>query len=102
MKPKFSITYQIVTPESATHGDYAEEGFIVEEGGLRECLDALFSTRTSAVGGIVVIEAGEGRITVDNGAEFETGAYESRALHMRHVSIHSQKRIAVLVGANWN
>jgi hypothetical protein len=28
MREKFTVTYEVVTPESAEHGDYAEIGFV--------------------------------------------------------------------------
>lgn len=31
--PKFRVTYEIVTPESAEHGDFAENGFCTAGGG---------------------------------------------------------------------
>ena len=34
MKTRFRITYQIITDESATHGDFAAHGFLTREGEL--------------------------------------------------------------------
>lgn len=84
----FFVTYEIVTAESAEHGDVAERGFVGQELRLRDAIDAVTSTRTSAVSGVESIEASAsdisaaGWITVCNGMEFETGSYESRSLHI--------------------
>jgi len=103
--PRFSVTYDIVTPESAEHGDVAEAGFIGEDLGLREAIDAVRSTRTSRVGGVECVEPScstiedSAWITITNGMEYETGAVESRSLHLRSsVTDASRRRIARLMG----
>src|SRR6187401_3245659 len=104
--PTFSVTFDIVTPESAEHGDFDESGFIEEALTLRDAVQEVFSTRTSACDGVSSIEADSapirGRVrwvTVCNGMEFETGAQESRALHIpESVSEASSRRIARLLG----
>lgn len=105
MRSGFNVTYDIVTPESAEHGDYAECGFIAENIPLRMAIDALFETRTSRVSGIETIEANECPVefpywlTVVNGMEFETGACESRSLHFPDwITGSSRRRIARLIG----
>lgn len=104
--PKFNVTYEIVTDESAEQGDCEERGFISENVSLRDALDDVSATRTSRCDGVISIEpscsdTGQARwITVDNGMEFETGAYESRSLHIpAHVTVASRRRIARLMGA---
>lgn len=103
----FDVTYQIVTPESAEHGDVEERGFIIENVSLREAIDYLFQTRTSRCDGITAIEADEWPvtdprwITVYNGMEYETGDYESRSIHMPdNITPSSARRIAKLLGAH--
>ena len=84
----FNVTYEIVTQESAEYGEADESGFVCEDVTLREAIEALGQTRTNRVDGIAGIEANDSRIgtarwiTVDNGMEYETGAHESRSLHM--------------------
>jgi hypothetical protein len=102
----FKVTYEIVTPESAEQGDAEERGFIAQGVTLREALKAVRDTRTSRVGGVECIECDEYPIraprwvTVQNGMEYETGACESRSLHIpAHVTDASRRRIARLVGA---
>jgi len=103
---KFDITYEIVTQESAEHGDVDDQGYIAQGLTLREAIDTLFETRTSRCSGVECIEPSCSDIkdtrwfTVRNGMEYETGAYESRSLHMPdHVTGSSRHRIARLIGA---
>ena len=94
----FHVTYQIVTEESAEHGDAAESGFIGKDLGLREAVNAVFRTRTLFVGGYSTIYD-DRTLTVDNGMEFLTGAYESRSLHRdRGVTDTSWARLCRLLG----
>ena len=100
----FGVTYAITTQESAENGEHAEQGWIAEFIPLRDAVKAVRATRTNHVEGITSIEASERSyprfITVSNGMEFQTGAYEERALHIpREVSGPSRRRIARLVGA---
>lgn len=104
MKSGFNVTYDVVTPESAEHGD-SEAGFVAEDLPLRAALECLFETRTSRVDGVSAIEANEYPVefpywlTVTNGMEFETGAYESRSLHFPDwVTGSSRRRVARLIG----
>jgi len=84
----FNVTYEIVTDESAEHGDADERGFIGENMSLRDAIEAVRETRTNQVDGVECIEASEypGNnfrwITVVNGREFDTSAQESRSLHL--------------------
>ena len=96
---KFNVTYAIVTPESAERGDCAEQGFALEDAGLRDAIDSLFKTRTSRVDGIAFGEADYGSARIGNGMEFETGANETRTLHMpQRVTDSSRGRILRLIG----
>jgi hypothetical protein len=83
----WSVTFEIVTPESAEQGDAESRGYIAQDVTLRDAIDSLFETRTSRVSGVECIEPNDSQhsaarwITVYNGMEFETGAHESRSLH---------------------
>lgn len=85
---RFAVTFEIVTADSAAHGDAAESGWISRAVELREAVADLIATRTSRVDGIAAIEPSDSEprgcrwITAYNGTEFETGATESRALHL--------------------
>ena len=103
---KFSVTYEIVTQESAEHGDAEERGYICEDSDLRSALTELHETRTSRVDGVECIDCDSYPttaprwITVTNGMEYETGAQESRSLHLpAGITPASARRIARLVGA---
>ena len=102
----FNVTYEIVTPESAENGDVDESGFIAENVSLRDALALVSETRTSRVGGVECSECDSSPcshprwITVMNGMEFETGAQESRSLHIPDgVTASTARRIARLMGA---
>lgn len=103
---KFAVTYDIVTPESAEQGDADERGFIIEDTGLRDAIETVKDTRTSKVDGVSSTECDSSPcvrprwVTITNGMEFETGAVESRAIHIPDtVTTASARRIARLVGA---
>lgn len=106
---KFDVTYEIVTQESAEHGDADERGDICEQEGLRDAIKELHRTRTSRVDSAQWPETNPSPITgtervysvsVLNGMEFETGAHEERTLHIpQSVSAASSRRIARLAGA---
>jgi len=102
---KFNVTYEIVTPESAENGEAEETGFIAQDVSFREAFDMVRETRTSLCDGVVCIEGSDSCIdharwfTVTNGMEFETGAHESRSLHVPdHVTAASRRRIARIMG----
>lgn len=107
-KARFSVTFEIVTPESAEAGDVAERGEIDTSLSLRDALQALNETRTCHVDGVHAIEpnayplADTVRVhwvTIINGMEYLTGAQESRALHIPDsVTRASSRRIARLCG----
>jgi hypothetical protein len=104
---KFAVTYEVWSAEDSELGATDEKGFELEDGSLREAIDAVTSTRTSAVDGVECIEPScsvitEARwITITNGMEYETGARESRSLHIPDsVTGASRKRIARLLGVN--
>lgn len=100
----FDVTYEIVTPESAEHGDAEERGYIGFNLGLREAIDEVLQTRTSLVDGVVAVEFSDSNVadarwlTVINGPEFETDAYESRSIHFpENLTASTKRRIMRLV-----
>lgn len=105
MSALFTVTYDIVTPESAENGDTEESGFIAKHVPLREAMDLVTGTRTQYVDGVECMECDEYPvreprwITVINGREYTTGAQESRSLHMpENITPASRLRIARLLG----
>lgn len=102
----FSVTYEIVTPESAECGDVEERGFIDENMSLRDALQAVGQTRTNEVGGVDDIACDSYPaiaprwVTITNGMEYRTGAVESRSIHFpANLTPATRRRIARLLGA---
>lgn len=103
---KFRVTYEIVTPESAEHGDVAARGFIFFDGwrvdigdvdtftGVLEMnlRDALQLCSPSENCGAWFSET-------DSREDYRTGAVETRALHPpRNITAASYVRLARLLG----
>lgn len=88
MKPgKFSVTYDIVTHESAARGDIAESGFVLRNvrlaDALRECSPGQ--------------DSGRWFTEYDARQDYRTGAHETRALHPpRGITRASYSRLARL------
>ncbi len=102
----FSVTYEIITEESAEDGEAAEHGFIGENLSLREAIDLVGETESSHCERSCV-EASDSRIgearwfTVYNSADWIDGNAESRSLHVPEgVTASSRRRIARLLGIN--
>ncbi len=98
---RFTVTHQIVTQESAEHGECDEsQSDCVTDLRLRDAVSEWRDTRTSHVGGVQCIEGDHCAVTVTNGLEFLTGAQESRTLHIpANISRASGRRLARLLGA---
>jgi hypothetical protein len=100
---KAYVTYSIVTPESAEHGEYDEYGDIGEYDSLHDAIAELFTTRTNMVDGIRATSghyADYGKrmcLSVFNGMEYETGAEEQRSIHIHGISRASAFRISKLL-----
>ena len=104
MPATFTVTYEIVTPESTELGDYLELGCVKTGVPVREPLEEVWSTRTSQVDGILCVEADNSEwtearwVTVHNGMEYLTGAYESRSIHFpAHLTGATRKRLVRVV-----
>ena len=102
-KNTFDVTYDVVTPQSAQDGEVAERGFIDKGLSLRDAIKELHRTRTNLVDGVHAIECDVSRgnryrlVNVVNGVEFETGAQETRYLHIPiNATNASARRIARL------
>jgi hypothetical protein len=87
------VTYEIVTPESAEGGEVAEGET------LRDAISDLYDCRTSRADSGQGIEDSGRWFTYYHGQEYETGAYESRSLHVPgSITPSSYRRIAKLLG----
>jgi hypothetical protein len=85
-----SITYAVVTEESAVHGDYAESGFLVERDPLvpeadETILDAVDQVVLSATGygagGGFESSCGESFYSIDGSTDYCTGEATTYAVH---------------------
>jgi hypothetical protein len=100
----FSVSFDIVTAESAEDGDTAESGYILESAPLDDAIHTVLATDSTTVDGYTVhANESNGRvqwIAVHNGMDWITGEYESRYLHIpATVTASSTRRIARLLGA---
>lgn len=97
---KFTVTYEIVTEESAENGESDEIGTVDTGLKLRDAIQEVNRTRTNMVDGVESVENSGRWWTVVNGPEFETGAQESRSLHPEgNITDSSRGRISRLIGA---
>jgi hypothetical protein len=98
MTKGFSVTYEIVTPESAEECDAAERGFVCENVSLREALAEIDGASEASEWPF------DGRndawfTNYEYGTDYATGAQESRSLHMpRNLTPATRRRIARLLG----
>ncbi len=100
----FSVSQEIVTPESAQDGDAESRDMLADSVSLREAITLVRQTRTAHVDGIESIECDSSPyvrprwVTVTNSQEYRTGAQESRTLHInQHITDASARRVARLV-----
>lgn len=99
----FSITYEIVTPESAEDGDNAESGFLVEDVTFRDAMDELRWYRGAYVEADSYAGGRPHRprwFTFYNADEdYSTGAVTNYSLHLpERITDASRMRIARLLG----
>lgn len=98
----FSITYEVITPESAEDGDIADSGFLVEDVTFREAMDELRWYRGAYVEADSYATAPHRArwFTFYNADEdYSTGAVTNYSLHLpKHITDASRMRIARLLG----
>lgn len=108
MRPRFHITFETVTPESAEQGDAAERGYVHPMGGraplaMVQSVDnyafdlrsAVRFTGTGTTGGV-----GRWFDTTWRDEDYRTGAETRFALHPpRNITPASYARLARLLGA---
>ena len=100
----FNVTYEIVSPDSAEHGEAERRGFAAVELRLRDAIRELFEVETSETDCIQAIKpscsdpSAAQWITVYNGMQYRTGCFENRSLHYpQNITPSSAARIARLV-----
>lgn len=100
----FSVTYEIITPESAEYGDAEDRGWIVQDVCLRDALEEIpegchaesdsYSDPMPAPRWITFYETNEG--TADF---YESGDTQNLSLHFPdNITPSSAKRLARLLG----
>jgi hypothetical protein len=95
----FSVTYDIVTPESAEEGDYAESGFLAENVSLREAIDLLGGCASEADCSPFSVTCPPRWFTLYGSMDYRSGETESRSLHLpAGTTPSSALRIARLLG----
>ena len=107
--PKFTVTYEVVTPESAEHGDFAEIGFMQSGGWQHEIStvemardrEALEFDLRSAVNMIGCVEdSGSWFSEADGRVNYQTGAETRYSLHPpKNITASSYGRLARLLKA---
>jgi len=104
--PKFNVTYEIVTPESAEFGDAEERGFVAKGVSLREAVDLIGGFAHSADTWPCTLANPPRWFTNEAYNEgtreyFEFGREERRSLHLPwNVTPSSAIRVARLLGLN--
>ena len=94
--PKFSVTFEVVTHESAEHGDAAERGYIDQDIGLREAIGHMNGACEASDSHI---QPGTWFAEIDGRECYRTGARTYHSLHPpRTVTQSSVRRIARLLG----
>ena len=102
MRKRYTVGYEIITEESAKHGDAESRGVIAETNILRDAIDDVMGHNRS----IIAVEANDAEcprwVTVYYDMDPYTGEYENRNIYfsyMSRMSTSSRKRIARLLGA---
>jgi hypothetical protein len=110
---KVHVTYDIVTEESAEHGDAEERGFVLPGGWHIELPDSVVGQEAGKVMDECsidlrealklvgcVYDSGSGLYETDPRQDYQTGAVETRALHLpRHITPASYARVLRLLNA---
>jgi hypothetical protein len=94
---RFSVTFEVVTPESAENGEADSSGYAIEGASLREALDALGCGEGGVEANEYPIE--DPRWITAHDVERATGETENRSLHFPDSVTPSTKiRICRLLG----
>lgn len=98
MQSKFSVTYEIITEESAQNGDFAESGFLLENVGLREAIKE-FHVGYVKPSCSPIQHNPYVWFTAYGEMNISDGSYENRSLHCpKNITPSSHKRVAQLIG----
>ena len=96
--PQFFVTYEIVTPESAEHGEAAERGFVQPGNWRTEDRGEGMSLREALRLASPQEDCGRWWSEVDGCDDYRTGANEVRCIHPpRGITAASYNRISRLL-----
>lgn len=104
MIPKFRVTFDTVSPESATEGEFEEPGFI-EPGNWRlslgnESPEGMTLREALRLVGPGFVDAGRWFVESEATSDYRTGTEETRSLHPpRNITRASYARLARLLRA---
>jgi hypothetical protein len=97
-RPRFRVTYDIVTPESAENGEAAENGFISDYGLRYETAPPCMTLREALRLVSPSYDCGRWFDEPEHNTDYRTGAVESRALHPpKNITPASYRRLARLL-----
>ncbi len=107
----FHVTYELVTPESAEKGDFADNGFVTV-GGWKHSVAGIWGEKAGKLQAECALtlrealdlcspqeDSGNWFSEVDGRIDYRTGEEERRSLHPpRHISAASYARLQRLLG----
>jgi hypothetical protein len=100
MSKKFSVTYEIITPESAENGDVEESGYVDQDLTLREAINEFSCDNVEMDSYPCSLSNPPRWFTGEYNVSCATGAEERRSLHLpRNITPSSAMRIARLLCA---
>lgn len=97
--PDFTVTYAVITPESAEHGECADRGIADTGLSLREAFDEIGNYATESDTHPMTLQSPPRWLTnTEYSEDLATGAREERSLHFpRSITPSSALRIARLL-----
>jgi len=101
MKARFTVTYEVITPESAADGDAAERGFVASDGAPVDDRALMTLREALAIAGSFPEDAGACRwFSSYPETDYTTGAETIYSLHVpATITASSARRVARVVGA---
>ncbi len=95
----FNVTYNIVTPESAEVGDYAESGFLLENCSLRDAFNEICNHGYITASCSPYHPGPHVWFSAQGEQDYRDGSEEERSLHCpKNITNASHRRIARLLG----
>lgn len=104
MQANWNVTYDVVTPESAEYGDFAEGGYLANDVSFREALEVFADGFPAHMASAVSADGWplSGAVRWFDSApdqNFQTGAWTTRVLHIPvQITPASRLRLARFLG----